>query len=152
MSVSARLSELGIELPEVPRPLAAYVPALALGGQVRTSGQLPLVDGGLPAQGKVGEDVTPEVAKDLAATAALNALAAAASVAGGVDGIARVVHATVYVASVPGFTGQPQVANGASELFGEIFGEAGAHTRAAVGVAVLPVDSPVEVEVVFELA
>lgn len=148
--VSKRLAELGIDLPPVAAPVAAYVSArLSDAGVVRTSGQLPFVEGSLPAAGKVGDSVSPEEAKEYARTAALNALAAASSVAGGVDFITGVRHVTVFVASSPNFTGQPAVANGASELFGEIFGDAGAHTRSAVGVAVLPLDSPVEVEVEF---
>ncbi|MDQ7991371.1 MAG: RidA family protein [Propionicimonas sp.] len=147
---SARLAELGIELPPVATPVAAYIPAVLSAGQVFTAGQLPFVAGELPAVGKVGAGVTPELARELARTAALNAVAAAASAVGGVDGIRRVVKVTVYVASDPGFTGQPQVANGASELLQEIFGQRGRHARSAVGVAVLPLDAPVEVELVVE--
>lgn len=147
---STRLAALGIELPPVATPLAAYIPALAAAGQVLTSGQLPLAGGTLVATGKVGADVSPERAKELARIAALNAVAAAASVAGGVDHLRRVVKVVVYVASDPSFTGQPQVANGASELLAEIFGRRGAHVRSAVGVAVLPLDAPVEVELVVE--
>ena len=152
MSHSARLAELGIELPTVPAPVAAYVPATISGGQVLTAGQLPFVDGKLSDTGKVGAQVSLERAAELARTAALNAVAAAASVVGGVDGIARVVRLVVFVASDPGFTGQPAVANGASLLLQEIFGEAGVHVRSAVGVAVLPLDSPVEIELVVEAA
>ncbi|MCI7551808.1 MAG: RidA family protein [Actinomycetaceae bacterium] len=144
-----RLSELGIELPDVAAPVAAYVPAQRIGNEIRTSGQLPFVDGELAATGKVGEGdgfVAPEQAKDLARVAILNALAAAAREAGGIDHIARISHVTGFVASDPGFSGQPAVVNGASELLGEIFGDAGAHTRSAVGVAVLPLDAPVEIE------
>lgn len=151
MSVSEHLAELGIDLPPVAKPLADYVPATVSGGQVRSSGQLPLVDGELMTTGKVGAGVIPDTAKASARTAALNALAAAASAAGGVDKISKVVHVTVFVASDPSFTDQPEVADGASELFGEVFGLAGAHSRSAVGVAVLPLDSPVEVEAVFQL-
>lgn len=147
---SARLAELGIELPPVAAPVAAYIPAVLSAGQVFTAGQLPFVDGRLLALGKVGAEVSPEQAADLARTAALNAVAAAAGVVGGIDGIRRVVKVTVYVASDPGFTGQAQVANGASELLQEIFGHRGAHVRSAVGVATLPLDSPVEVELVVE--
>ncbi len=154
MSVSARLAELGIELPPVVPPVAAYIPATVHGDLVYTSGQLPMVDGALPATGKVGEGaglVAAADAQQFARRCALNAIAAAADVAGGVDRLARVVKVTGFVASVPEFTGQPGVINGASEVLGEIFGDAGRHARSAVGVPVLPLDSPVEVEVVFAL-
>ncbi|MCW5953370.1 MAG: RidA family protein [Propionibacteriaceae bacterium] len=147
---STRLAELGIELPPVAAPVAAYIPALASAGQVFTAGQLPFVDGALPTTGKVGAEVAPEQAAGLARIAALNAVAAAASVTGGVDGIRRVVKVTVFVASDPSFTGQPAVANGASQLLQEIFGTHGRHVRSAVGVNVLPLDAPVEVELVVE--
>lgn len=150
VSPSIRLRDLGIDLPPVAAPVAAYVPALVSAGQVFTSGQLPMVAGQLPLTGRVGVDVTPEQAYDLARTAALNALAAAASVAGGIDGIRRVVKVVVFVASDPSFTGQPQVANGASELLQSVFGQRGQHVRSAVGVVVLPLNSPVEVELVVE--
>ncbi|MGM7679516.1 RidA family protein [Microbacterium sp. A94] len=152
MSVAARLSELGIELPEVATPVAAYVPAVVHAGLVYTSGQLPFASGTLPASGKVGADVTAEDAQGYARTCALNALAAAAAASGGVDKLGGVLRVGGFVASDPAFTGQPGVINGASEVLGEIFGEAGVHARAAVGVAVLPLDSPVEVEVTFILA
>jgi enamine deaminase RidA (YjgF/YER057c/UK114 family) len=152
MGVSARLAELGIELPGVVPPVASYIPATVHGDLVYTSGQLPMVGGALPATGKVGGAVDPEQAKALARQSALNAMAAAADVAGGVDRLARVVKVTGFVASVPEFTGQPGVINGASEVLGEIFGDAGRHARSAVGVPVLPLDAPVEVEVVFALA
>ncbi|AZS41509.1 RidA family protein [Microbacterium oxydans] len=152
MSVSARLAELGIELPPVAAPVAAYVPAVVHGGLVYTSGQLPFVDGALPATGKVGADVSAEDAKTYARTCALNALAAAADAAGGVDRIGGVLRVGGFVGSADGFTGQPAVINGASEVLGEIFGDAGRHARAAVGVAELPLGSPVEVEVTFLLA
>ncbi|QLD11021.1 RidA family protein [Microbacterium oleivorans] len=155
MSVSARLAELGIELPPAVPPVAAYIPATVNGDLVYTSGQLPMVDGALPATGKVGDGpglVSAADAQQLARRCALNAIAAAADVAGGVDRLARVVKVTGFVASVPEFTGQPVVINGASEVLGEIFGDAGRHARSAVGVPVLPLDSPVEVEVVFALA
>jgi enamine deaminase RidA (YjgF/YER057c/UK114 family) len=155
MSVSQRLAELGIQLPPVVPPVAAYVPATVHGDLVYTSGQLPMVSGALPATGKVGEGhglVPPADAKDYARQCALNAIAAAADAAGGVDRLVRVVKVTGFVASVPDFTGQPVVINGASELLGEVFGDAGRHARSAVGVPVLPLDSPVEVEVVFALA
>lgn len=147
---SSRMAALGITLPPVAAPVAAYIPAVSSAGQVFTSGQLPLVDGVLAATGKVGAEIAPDRAADLARIAALNAVAAAASVVGGVDGIRRVVRVVVYVASEPGFTGQPQVANGASAVLEQIFGPRGAHVRSAVGVAVLPLDSPVEVELVVE--
>ncbi|WP_447913329.1 RidA family protein [Microbacterium phyllosphaerae] len=152
MSVSERLSELGIELPAVAAPVAAYVPAVVHAGLVYTSGQLPFSDGALPATGKVGAEVTAEDANTYARTCALNALAAAADAAGGVDRIAGVLRVGGFVASTPDFTGQPGVINGASLVLGEIFGDAGRHVRAAVGVPVLPLDSPVEVDVVFILA
>jgi enamine deaminase RidA (YjgF/YER057c/UK114 family) len=155
MSVSERLAELGIQLPPVVPPVASYIPATVHGDLVYTSGQLPMVSGALPATGKVGEGhglVPAADAKDYARLCALNAIAAAADVAGGVDRLARVVKVTGFVASVPEFTGQPVVINGASELLGEVFGDAGRHARSAVGVPVLPLDSPVEVEVVFALA
>ncbi|WP_136054800.1 RidA family protein [Microbacterium sp. K24] len=152
MSVSARLAELGIELPAVAAPVAAYVPAVVHAGLVYTSGQLPFTAGALPATGKLGAEVSAEDAKGYARTCALNALAAAADAAGGVDRIAGVLRVGGFVASVPEFSGQPGVINGASEVLGEIFGDAGRHARAAVGVPVLPLDSPVEVEVTFILA
>lgn len=151
-SPSARLAALGLDLPPVAAPVAAYVPATASGGWVLTSGQLPTVTGQLVATGKVGADLTTEQAVDAARVAALNALAAAASVAGGLDKIARIVKVTVFVASTPEFTAQPQVANGASQLFVDVFGEAGQHVRSAVGVLVLPLDAPVEVELTVEPA
>lgn len=152
MSISARLTELGIELPTVAAPVAAYVPAVVHDGLVYTSGQLPFSDGALPATGKVGAEVTAEEANAYARICALNALAAAADAAGGVDRIAGVLRVGGFVASTPEFTGQPGVINGASLVLGEIFGDAGRHVRAAVGVPVLPLDSPVEVEVSFILA
>ncbi|RWR20987.1 RidA family protein [Microbacterium enclense] len=155
MSVSERLAELGVELPGVVPPVAAYIPAKRHGDLVYTSGQLPMVQGSLPATGKVGEAeglVSPADAKTYARQCALNALAAAASLVGGVDNLTGVLKITGFVASVPEFTGQPGVINGASEFLGEVFGEAGAHARSAVGVPVLPLDSPVEVEVVFTVA
>lgn len=148
---SARLAELGVELPEVPAPVASYLPALQSAGQVFTAGQLPFVSGKLPQTGKVGAQVSLEQAVGLARTAALNAVAAAASLAGGVDGIRRIVKLVVFVASDPQFTAQPAVANGASDLLVELFGDSGRHVRSAVGVSVLPLDSPVEVELVVEV-
>jgi enamine deaminase RidA (YjgF/YER057c/UK114 family) len=148
-AVSQRLADLGIELPPVVPPVAAYIPATVHGDLVYTSGQLPMVSGALPATGKVGGAVDAADAKVYARQSALNAIAAAADVVGGVDRLTRVVKVTGFVASVPEFTGQPGVINGASELLGEVFGEAGRHARSAVGEPVLPLDSPVEVEVVF---
>ncbi|MGX2996385.1 RidA family protein [Streptomyces sp. JNUCC 64] len=150
-AVEARLAELGLTLPQVAAPLAAYQPAVRTGAYVYTAGQLPLVEGTLPVTGKVGAEVTAEEAKGLARTCALNALAAVKSVAGDLDRVARVVKVTGFVASASDFTGQPGVLNGASELLGEVFGEKGVHARSAVGVAVLPLDAPVEVEVLVEL-
>lgn len=150
MSASARLAELGIELPPVAAPVAAYVPAIRVGNQAWTSGQLPFVDGELTATGKVGGSVSPEDAAAAARTAALNAIAAAADVAGGIDEIRRILKVVVFVASAPDFTGQPAVANGASTLLGDVFGDAGQHVRSAVGVAALPLDAAVEVELVVE--
>lgn len=149
---TARLSALGLELPQVAAPLAAYVPAVVSGSQVLTSGQLPLVDGALPLTGKVGAEISPEQGQELARTAVLNALAAASAQAGGLDRIVAVVKLTGFVASAPDFTGQPGVIDGASALLGEVFGDAGAHARSAVGVAVLPKDAPVEIELVVEIA
>ncbi len=148
---SERLAELGIELPQVAAPVAAYVPAAKVGNQVWTSGQLPFIDGNLPATGKVGAEVSADDAYNYARAAVLNALAAVDSVVG-LDNLTRVVKIVGYVASAPDFTGQPGVVNGASELIGDIFGDAGAHVRSAVGVAVLPLDAPVEVELIVEVA
>lgn len=154
MTVTERLAELGLELPEVPAPAGAYLPAVRAGAFVHTAGQLPFVGGLLPATGKVGDAdhlVPAADAQAMAATCALNALAAAASVLDSLDQVVRVVKLTGFVASDPSFTGQPTVINGASQLLGEIFGDAGRHARSAVGVAVLPLDSPVEVELVLEV-
>jgi len=151
-AIDARLAELGISIPAVTKPVAAYVPAVTSGNLVFTAGQLPFVDGALPATGKVGAEVSPEDAVGYARTAVLNALAAAQGVIGSLDRVTRVVKVVVFVASPPDFTGQPAVANGASTVLGEIFGEAGAHARSAVGVAVLPLDAPVEVELILEFA
>ncbi len=144
--VEDRLAELGLSLPEVAAPVAAYVPAVVDGDHVLTSGQLPFVDGQLPATGKVGADVSPDQAAELAQRCALNALAAVKSVLGDLDRIDQVVKVVGFVSSDPSFTGQPQVVNGASEFLGQALGDAGVHARSAVGVAVLPLDSPVEVE------
>lgn len=154
MSASARLQELGLALPEVATPVGTYVPAKALGDLVYTSGQLPLVDGELLAVGTVGQrssDVTPERAVECARACILNALAAVASVSGGIDSIVNIVKITGFVASAPDFTAQPAVINGASGLLGEIFGEAGRHARSAVGVASLPLGAPVEIELTAQV-
>lgn len=148
---SERLAELGIELPAVAAPVAAYVPAVRTGSWVYTSGQLPFVAGELAATGKVGAEVSAEEAKTHARTCALNAIAAVHSLVG-VDSVVRVVKVVGFVASGPGFGGQPGVINGASELLGEVFGDAGTHARSAVGVAELPLGAPVEVELVVEVA
>ncbi|MHA7176760.1 RidA family protein [Arthrobacter sp. Sr24] len=139
-----------MSLPAVAAPVAAYVPAIISGNHVYTSGQLPFIDGKLPATGKVGAEVSAEDAKALAATCAINAIAALKSVIGDLDRVTRIVKVVGFVASDPSFTGQPGVINGASELLGQVFGEAGVHARSAVGVAVLPLDSPVEVELIAE--
>jgi enamine deaminase RidA (YjgF/YER057c/UK114 family) len=144
----ARLAEIGLTLPPVPAPAGAYVAAVREGEWIYTAGQLPLVDGRLPATGLVGAEVTAERAAGLARISALNALAAAAAAAGGIDRIRRIVKVVGFVASAPGFTAQPAVVNGASDLLGEVFGEAGRHARSAVGVAVLPLGSPVEIELI----
>jgi enamine deaminase RidA (YjgF/YER057c/UK114 family) len=150
-SPADRLAALGLTLPPVVPPVAAYVPAVRTGGFVYVSGQLPMVDGKLPAVGKVGGEVSASDAAGLARTCALNAVAAAAAAAGGLDGIRRIVKVTGFVASAPGFTGQPQVVNGASELLIEVFGEDGRHARSAIGVAELPLNAPVEVELIAEV-
>ncbi|MGD8194279.1 RidA family protein [Herbiconiux sp. P18] len=150
---SVRLAELGIELPTVSAPAGAYIPAIVTGNLVFTAGQLPFVGGALAQTGKVGEGsglVSPADAKAFAATAALNALAAVESVIGSLDRVTRIIKVTGFVASDPSFTGQPGVINGASEFLADVFGDAGVHARSAVGVAVLPLDSPVEVELIAE--
>ncbi len=151
-AVDDRLAELGISLPDVVPPVAAYVPAVIDGGRVYTSGQLPMVSGSLPATGKVGDGhglVPAADAREYARICALNALAAAKSVLGSLDRVTRIVKVVGFVASDPAFTGQPGVINGASEVLGQIFGDAGVHARSAVGVAVLPLDAPVEVELIL---
>ena len=150
MSHRARLAELGLELPAVVPPVGAYLPAVRSGDLVWTSGQLPMAGGEMAAVGKVGAQVTAEQAKDLARTCALNALAAVDALVG-LDSVVRVVKVVGFVASTPDFVGQPGVVNGASELIGELFGEAGRHARSAVGVVALPLDAPVEVELVVEV-
>jgi enamine deaminase RidA (YjgF/YER057c/UK114 family) len=158
-AVEQRLAELGLKLPDVAAPVAAYVPAVISGNHVYTSGQLPFIDGKLPATGKVSSGtegtsdeptVSPEAARDYAAVCAVNALAAVKSVIGDLDRITRIVKVVGFVSSDPSFTGQPGVINGASELLGTVLGDAGQHARSAVGVAVLPLDSPVEVELIAE--
>ena len=151
-TASERLDELGITLPPVVPPVAAYIPARFEQGLVYTSGQLPMRDGELLATGHVGDQISPEEAKDLARVCCLNAIAAAASVAGGIDSITGVVKVVGFVASAAGFIGQPGVINGASELLLEVFGESGRHARSAVGVAELPLGAPVEVELIFSTA
>ena len=151
-AVESRLAELGLTVPDVVPPVAAYVPAVRTGNYVYTSGQLPMVGGVMPATGKVGGEVTPEQGKELAQACALNAIAAVKSLIGDLDKVVRVVKVVGFVASVPEFTGQPGVVNGASELLGKAFGEAGVHARSAVGVVALPLDAPVEVEIVVEVA
>jgi enamine deaminase RidA (YjgF/YER057c/UK114 family) len=147
-----RLTELGHELPEVPKPVAAYVPAVRSGTQVFTAGQLPMRNGTLLMSGKVGGEVSLDQAADCAQQCALNALAAVKAEVGDLSEVRRVVKVVVFVASTPDFTGQPQVANGASQLLGEVFGDAGRHARSAVGVPVLPLDAPVEVELLVEVS
>ena len=146
-----RLESLGLSVPEVATPVAAYIPALRTGNYVFTSGQLPMRDGQLITTGKVGGDVSPEEAVECARVCALNAIAAVRSVIGDLSQVKRIVKVVAFVASTPDFTGQPGVANGASELFGDVFGEAGQHARSAVGVPVLPLDAPVEVELIVEV-
>ena len=149
--IAERLAELGLTIPEVAKPVASYIPAVQTGSYVYTSGQLPMRDGQLITTGKVGGEVTAEEAMECAKQCALNGLAAINAVVP-LDRVTRIVKAVVFVASTPDFTGQPGVANGASELLGEIFGEAGRHARSAVGVPVLPLDAPVEVELVVEFS
>ena len=151
MTTSERLRELGISLPQVAAPVAAYVPAIRTGNQVWTSGQIPFVNGELAATGKVGAEVSAEDAYNYARIAALNALAAVDALVC-IDKVTRVLKIIGFVASAEDFGGQPAVINGASELMGEIFGDAGAHARSAVGVAELPLNSPVEVEIIVEIA
>jgi len=150
MTIEKKLAELGLELPSVAAPAGAYVPAVISGNLVFTAGQIPLVDGVLMATGKVGNEISPEFAKEIAQRCALNALAAIKSVLGDLSRVKRVVKVVGFVASTPEFTGQPGVLNGASELLGKVFGDAGLHARSAVGVASLPLDAPVEVELIVE--
>jgi enamine deaminase RidA (YjgF/YER057c/UK114 family) len=146
-----KLAELGLVVPEVPKPVAAYIPAVRSGSHVFTSGQLPMRDGQLMYAGKVGGEVTTEEAVECARQCALNAIAAVRAEVGDLSSVKRIVKVVAFVASTPDFTGQPGVANGASELFGNVFGDAGQHARSAVGVPVLPLDAPVEVELVVEV-
>lgn len=150
MDFHARLRELGYELPGVAKPLASYVPAVRVGDQVWTSGQLPLVEGSLPLTGKVGAELTTEQAQEQARIAALNALAAIDAEVG-LDNISRVVKIVGFVASDPAYGDQPVVINGASDFIGEVFGDAGKHARSAVGVAALPKNAPVEIELIVEI-
>jgi enamine deaminase RidA (YjgF/YER057c/UK114 family) len=150
-AVEDRLAALGHTVPDVVPPVAVYVPAVRTGSYVYTSGQLPMVGGAMAATGKVGADVSPEQAKLLAQACALNAIAAVKALIGDLDQVVRVVKVVGFVASSPDFTGQPGVVNGASELLGEVFGDKGVHARSAVGVAVLPLDAPVEVELMVEI-
>lgn len=150
--IEQRLIELGFPLPEVAKPVAAYVPSVITGNLCFTSGQLPFVNGALPAAGKVGRDLTGEEAKDLARLCALNALAALKLAIGDLDRVTRIVKVVGFVSVVPEFTAIPAVMNGASEFLGEVFGEVGVHSRSAVGVPALPLDSAVEVELIAEFA
>ena len=152
MTATERMTELGLRMPEVARPVASYIPSTVSGNLVFTAGQLPFVDGKLPATGKVGSDVDAADAAGMARTAVLNALAAVETSIGSIDRITRIVKLVVFVASDPGFSGQPGIANGASDTLVEIFGETGQHARSAVGVAVLPLDAPVELELIVEFA
>jgi enamine deaminase RidA (YjgF/YER057c/UK114 family) len=147
-----RLAELGLSVPEVAKPVAVYVPAVRTGNYIYTSGQLPMRDGALIATGKVGGEISPERGVECAQQCALNGMAAVRSLVGDLSKVVRVVKVVAFVASTPDFTGQPGVANGASELIGQVFGDAGQHARSAVGVPVLPLDAPVEVELVVEVS
>jgi enamine deaminase RidA (YjgF/YER057c/UK114 family) len=149
--IEKRIIDLGFVLPETAKPLAAYIPAVQSGNLVFTSGQLPMISGALAETGKVGGSVSPERAKELATVCALNALAAVKTVIGDLDKIKRVVKVVGFVSSTPEFSGQPGVVNGASEFLGEVFGDKGIHVRSAVGVAVLPLDAPVEIELIVEV-
>jgi len=151
MSASVRLGELGVVLPQVAAPLASYVPAVRTGNLVYTSGQLPLEAGKLAGTGKVGDEVSPDQGKAMARICALNALAAVDALVG-IDAVRQVVKVVGFVASAPGFNGQPSVVNGASDLLAEVFGDSGAHARSAVGVSELPLDAPVEVELIVEVS
>ena len=152
MTASTRLAELGLELPQAAAPIGSYQPAVRVGDLVHTSGQLPLAEGQLVASGKLGAGVDLDAGAEAAGVAALNALAAIAQQAGGVDRITKIIKVVVFVASADDFTAQPKVANGASDLLADVFGDAGVHARSAVGVAVLPMDAPVEVEILAQVA
>ena len=149
--IEQKIIELGFSLPETAKPLAAYIPAIQSGNLVFTSGQLPMIEGSLAETGKVGGSVSPERAKELATVCALNALAAVKTVIGDLDKIKRIVKVVGFVSSVPEFSAQPAVVNGASEFLGAVFGDKGIHARSAVGVAVLPLDAPVEIELIVEV-
>jgi enamine deaminase RidA (YjgF/YER057c/UK114 family) len=149
--IEQKIIELGFSLPETAKPLAAYIPAVQSGNLVFTSGQLPMIEGSLAETGKVGGSVSPERAKELASVCALNALAAVKTVIGDLDKIKRIVKVVGFVSSVPEFSAQPAVVNGASEFLGAVFGDKGIHARSAVGVAVLPLDAPVEIELIVEV-
>jgi enamine deaminase RidA (YjgF/YER057c/UK114 family) len=151
MSFEAKLTEMGIVVPAAPKPVAAYVPAVQIGDIIYTSGQIPFVDGQIKYKGKLGKDVTVEQGYDAAKVCVINALAAVKSLAGSLDNIEKIIKVVGFVNSAPGFTDQPKVINGASELLAEVFGQAGAHARSAVGVAELPIDSAVEVELIVKL-
>ena len=151
MSVESRLAEIGLSVPEIAAPVAAYVPAVRAGNLVFTSGQLPMLNGEIPMTGKVGAEVTADEAAELAKICALNAIAAVKGVIGDLSLVARVVKVTGFVASAPGFTAQPTVVNGASAVLGQAFGDAGVHARSSLGVASLPLDAPVEVELIVEV-
>ena len=146
-----KLKQMGIEIPEPVKPLAAYIPAMQVGNLVMTSGQVPISDGSVKFQGKVGKDLTEEEGREAAKLCAINCLSAIKSVIGSLEKIKRVVKLTVFISSAEGFTAQPKVANGASEFIGEIFGEAGKHVRSAVGVSELPLNSAVEIEMIVEI-
>ena len=152
MTASTRLAELGLELPQAAAPIGSYQPAVRVGDLVHTSGQLPLAEGQLVASGKLGAGVDLDAGAEAAGVAALNALAAIAQQAGGVDRITKIIKVVVFVASADDFTAQPKVANGASDLLADVFGDAGVHARSAVGVAVLPMDAPVEVEILAQVS
>ncbi len=152
MTPEERLAELGLSVPEVAKPVASYVPAVRSGNHVYTSGQLPMRDGELLMTGKVGAEVSPEQAVECARQCALNAIAAVRAEVGELSAVVRVVKVVAFVASGPDFTGQPGIANGASELLGDVFGDAGRHARSAVGVSALPLDAPVEIEIIVEVS
>jgi len=151
MTVESRLAEIGLSVPDIATPVAAYVPAVRTGNLVFTSGQLPMLNGEIPMTGKVGAEVTPDEAAELAKICALNAIAAVKGLIGDLDKVVRVVKVTGFVASAPGFTSQPVVVNGASAVLGQAFGDAGIHARSSLGVASLPLDAPVEVELIVEV-